>query len=199
MCGENRIPGAVSPNSETPLLLVATLDLGDPRLNVPPGKVERLHLFYPWTCAGNEGVFSYRETGSEVELLSFTSGEAYTDFPYPNYPPFFPEVGLALEPISAAEQDAIHKLNRGDGGYFAITASFPRLAVPPSQVGGEPLLLQNPLPERRCPSCQNLMPLLACIGDRNGSEHGFVDNDFVQMLFYFCAPCTVVISENQTD
>jgi hypothetical protein len=65
--------------------------------------------------------------------------------------------------------------------------------------GGEPLLLQNPLPERRCPSCQNLMPLLACIGDRNGSEHGFVDNDFVQMLFYFCAPCTVVVSENQTD
>jgi hypothetical protein len=41
--------------------------------------------------------------------------------PYPNYPPFFPEVGLALEPVSAAEQDAIQKLNRRDDGYFAVT------------------------------------------------------------------------------
>ena len=33
----------------------------------------------------------------------------------------------------------------------------------------------------------------------NGSEHGFVDSDFAQVFFYFCAPCAEVVAENQTD
>jgi len=43
------------------------------------------------------------------------------------------------------------------------------------------------------------MPLLAMIGNRNGSERGFTGNDFVQMLFFFCVACSVVTAENVTD
>jgi hypothetical protein len=46
LCGPQDIDGAVSPNSGLPLLLVASIDLADPRLGISRSKVNKLHLLY---------------------------------------------------------------------------------------------------------------------------------------------------------
>jgi len=199
MGGPQSIPGAISPDSGAPLLLVATLNLRDARLHVPRTAVERLHLLYSWTCPISEGPFSYRETASGVELLQGRRGDAFDDFPYAGYPAFFPETSLALQRLTEEEQRVILKLNRREDDPIALESSFSHLAVPASQIGGEPRLLQWPLHRFECPECRRMMPLLAMIGNRNGSERGFTGNDFVQMLFFFCVACSVVTAENVTD
>lgn len=199
MCGSQAIPGAISPNSGAPLLLVASLDLRDPALGIASAPVQQLHLLYSWTCPISEGPFAYRITSFGIELVEFTEGPAFTDFPYDGYPAFFPRYAVTLRPLTVEDQGVIKKLNRHEGDVISLAHSFPLLAVPRSQVGGEPRLMQYPIAGYKCPVCKKTTRLLATIGNDNGSEQGFAGNNFVQMLFYFCDSCSVVIADNITD
>ena len=199
LCGPQHINGAVSPNSGVPLLLVASLDTADPLLGISHLNVETVHLLYSWTCGISEGDLTYRESTLGVEILSYTKGEPQSNFPYENYPGFFPRVDVNLEVITPEEQLVMKRLNRREAGSTQLARQFPRLAVPRAQVGGEPRLMQWPLSVRTCPVCRKPMLLLASIGNETGSTLGFTDNVFVQMVFFLCADCTVITAFNLTD
>jgi hypothetical protein len=199
LCGSQEIDGAVSPNSGLPLLLVASLDPADPRLGISCSKVDTLHLFYSWTCGISDGDFTYRESNEGVEILSYAKGPTHSDFPYANYPAFFPRVEVELEALTPEEQTAIRQMNRREYDSLSLTHQLPRLAVPRAQIGGEPRLMQWPLGECLCPVCGCHMPLLTSIGNEHGCAPGFTDNDFVQTLFFLCDGCTVVTAYNLCD
>ena len=198
LCGPQHINGAVSPNSGLPLLLVASLDTADARLGISNLKLDTLHLLYSWTCGISADVFSYRESSKGLEIIRYTKGPTQANFPYENYPPFFPRVGVDLKALTSDEQAIIERVNRGDIEAFGLAREFGQ-AAPRSQVGGEPRLMQWPLHACHCPVCGDAMPLLASIGNHTGSALGFTDNDFVQTLFLLCAVCSVVTAYNLTD
>jgi hypothetical protein len=197
--GPQSLTGAISPNSGLPLLLLLTLDLTDPRLGIRHNDVERIHLLYSWNCAISDGEFSYRESKRGIEILSYTKGPSQSAFPYANYPPFFPAMNAEFQQLTATEQAIIKKMNRREGEVIELETEFPLLAVPRSQVGGEPRLLQWPLSPRTCPACRGPMPLLGTVGNANGTAAGFAGNEFVQVLFYFCIACVAVTAFNLTD
>ena len=199
LCGAQQIVGAISPNSGLPLLLVASLDAADPRLGISSSKAKTLHLLYSWTCGISDGDFTYRQTNEGVEILAYSRGPAHSDFPYENYPKFFPQITVELEALTAEEQAIIKQMNRGIDGERRLSRVAPQLVAPRSQVGGEPRLLQWPLPPYTCPACGGPMPLLASIGNENGSAIGFTDNEFVQTLFFLCNACTVFTAYNMCD
>ena len=199
LCGDQSIRGAISPNSGLPLLLVASLDLTDPRLGITDPRLKTLHLLYSWTCPISDGEFTYRETDSGVQVLKYTAGPPHKDFPYDKYPPSFPRITAQLQQVDQHEQSIIRALNRRENDPILLEEQFPQLATPRSQVGGEPRLMQWPLPQRTCPECGEAMPLLAAIGDENGTSRGFTGNPFVQLLYFFCVPCGAVTTYNITD
>jgi hypothetical protein len=199
LCGTQHLSGAISPNSGLPLLLVASLDLADPRLEVSNSKIRILHLLYSWTCGICEGDFTYRESDQGVEILSYSKGPTESDFPYEHYPVSFPRVELQLQLLTSEEQAVIKQVNRREGGSMSRARQLLRVKIPHAQVGGEPRLMQWPLAPRLCEICGGSMPLLASIGNQNGSARGFTDNDFVQTIFLLCNTCTVVTAYNLTD
>ena len=199
LCGDQSIRGAISPNSGLPLLLVASLDLTDPRLGITDPRLKTLHLLYSWTCPISDGEFTYRETDSGIQVLKYTAGPPHKDFPYDKYPPSFPRITAQLQQVDQHEQSIIRALNRRENDPILLEEQFPQLATPRSQVGGEPRLMQWPLPQRTCPECGEAMPLLAAIGDENGTSRGFSGNPFVQLLYFFCVPCGAVTTYNITD
>lgn len=199
LCGAQSIRGALSPNSGLPLLLVASLDLTDPRLKIPSPRLKTLHLLYSWTCPISDGEFTYRETDGGVQLLKYTAGPPHKDFPYDRYPPAFSRISAQLQQVDEHEQSVIRALNRREKDLIVLEEQFPHLAKPRSQVGGEPRLMQWPLPQRTCPECGEAMPLLATIGDENGTPRGFTGNPFVQLLYFFCVPCGTVTVYNIAD
>lgn len=199
LCGPHRINGATSPNTGQPLLLLLSLDPTDPRLGIPRLKLNALHLLYSWTCGISEGVFSYRESNEGVEIITYTKGPLQADFPYPNYPPFFPRVPVDLKILTPEEQVLIERLNRREVGPAQLGRQFTQLSVPRSQLGGEPRLLQWPLRPCHCPVCGSKMPLLASVGNQTGGALGFTGNDFVQTVFFLCDPCIVVTAYNMCD
>ena len=198
LCGPQHINGAVSPNSGLPLLLIASLDTADPLLGISNLKLDTLHLLYSWTCGISAGVFSYRESSKGLEIIKYTKGPTETDFPYENYPLFFPRVGVGLKVLTPDEQAIIERVNRRDIEAFGLAREF-GLSVPRSQVGGEPRLLQWPLRPCHCPVCGSKMPLLASVGNQTGGALGFTGNDFVQTVFFLCDPCIVVTAYNMCD
>jgi hypothetical protein len=168
-------------------------------LGIPHSKVGILHLLYSWTCGISEGDFTYRESNQGVEILRYTKGPTQSDFPYEHYPAFFPPVDLDFQMLTPEEQTVIKQVNRRESGSLSRARQFPRLNVPHGQVGGEPRLMQWPLHSCLCTVCGGSMPLLASIGDENGSARGFTGNDFVQTIFFLCNECTVITAYNLTD
>jgi hypothetical protein len=162
-------------------------------------KVDTLHLLYSWTCGISDRDFTYRESNQGVEILAYTKGPTHSDFPYANYPVFFPRVEVDLQALTPEEQTAIRQMNRREDGSPSVTDQYLRPTAPRAQIGGEPRLMQWPLGECLCPVCGCSMPLLASIGNENGCASGFTDNDFVQTLFFLCDGCMVVTAYNLTD
>lgn len=201
LCGPPSHRGAISPNTNRPLLPVACLDPSDPRLEITECSSGTIPLLYSWTCAVSEGELTYRFSKDDIEVLSAVrrAGSLGQDFPYENYPMFFPSVELELHALNEGEQALIQRMNRRTEDTFDLENQFPHLAAPRSQVGGQPRLMQWPLASCSCPSCGAQMPLLAAIGNENASPRGFTDNAFVQMLFFLCAPCSIVTGYNICD
>jgi hypothetical protein len=197
--GNHSIAGAVSPNSGRPLLRLLQLDMADPRLGLNGNPGDLLPLLFSWSCEMSQSPVIYRMASSAaIELMISRRGKAYDDFPYTEYPSYFPERIAALAPISAAEQGAIRDLNSGRLDPSDLPANQRDLHVPRHQVGGEPFFVQ-PWVSLDCPSCNRSMPFLASVGDDTGTPEGLTGNRFVQICFSYCRPCRVVGARQQCD
>jgi hypothetical protein len=149
---------------------------------------------YCWTCnIAGEGFF-YQLIADGVKLLKYGRGGLDNFFNKDNFPRHFPGAPARLIPLTTEEQRAICSLNADEIDYPERDELAQALAVPMHQVGGEPYLVQHDweCTSLTCPVCHREMSFLASIGDDAVLPRGFVENDFVQVLYSYCSLCHVV-------
>ena len=192
LCGKHAVKGAECPNCKKPLLLYFQFDLHDPRLTLKNREFSLLKLFFCWRCELACHPFIYKVIGDdEIRIIEFSEGAVETDFPYDNYPDFFPQERVDLIQLSSKEQSIIHAINpMSDERDFDLSYENSDLDVPRHQFGGEPYLFG--WHETKCPECRRNMSFFAALGDRAGGGMSFVKNEFVQVVFQFCGQCCMV-------
>ena len=207
-CGENDFPNAICPNCDKPLLLFLSLDKRDVRLNLSSLPSQILPLCWCWTCNVAQESMCYQiDSNGDFRWLKYGKGGVEEDFPYSNYPKFFPSVPVSLTPLSEEEQRIIQGINCDEVEKWDLPEDLRYLSIPNHQVGGEPYLIQQD-PDYHlgihgdlvtCPICSQTMNFLAAIGDKSLGDIGFVDNEFVQVLFHYCFRDHVISAFQQCD
>ncbi len=199
-CGEHHIEGAKCPNCKKPLLRFLTLNLNDSKLAINLSGIEYLHCLYCWTCELSQEPFYYELLNNDsVKLLQYRSGKSYDDFPYTNYPSFFPKKDITLQEINKKEQKEIIELNTGVADEWEIMQSNPELCKPHNQIGGVPFM-SGDIETLTCPCCHNNdMEFIASICDDESNNLCFVDNEYVQVLFFLCEQCKIIGAVHQVD
>lgn len=194
-CGLPRVSDAWCPNCDKPMLCFLSLDTRDARLELGPVPFSTLSLVFCWTCNVAQDDFFYRvRDDGGIALLSYRQGGVQSDFPYANYPESFPPRKVSLRIPSRAERLAMEVINSNS----IVGKEWRSLDRPRHQVGGIPYSFHNER-DMACPRCDRQMPFLASIGDRSGTDRGFVECDFVQVLFHYCRGCRTVGVFQETD
>ena len=122
------------------------------------------------------------------------------DFPYADYPVWFPGAPARLVMLSSESQGLLEALNAGHLDEGDIDQSHPDLCRPRHQLGGEPYLVQkDPAYSIACPECRLAIPFLAAFADDCVDPRGFVGEPYVQVLFHVCRACRVVGAIQQCD
>lgn len=124
-------------------------------------------------------------------------GERLDDFPYPDYPRFFPRRRVGLKAIPAKQQGLIRHLMNDE---LDLPDSYQHLNEAKHQIGGQAFLSQPPPCEGfQCPVCTDAMPFFATICDNaegpnvtNEYRLGFTNNSCVQVVYHLCRRCCVV-------
>ncbi len=208
-CGAHSVQSAWCPNCQKPLLRFLALNTRDSRLGLEKSPFQWLSLFFCWTCQIAVNPFYYQITSKEeIELLKYGEGSLKSNFPWTDYPVYFPKAYVHLQPLTDHEQQTIKGLNRDEISGWEINRKTPYLNRPAHQVGGEPYLVQmNPDYQTdawtkeivTCLKCGKLMPFLAAIGDKTRSKMGFAGNDFVQVIFNYCKRDRLICAFQQCD
>jgi hypothetical protein len=203
-CGPHEVAGTWCPNCERPLLRFLALDTRDSRLGLGEVPFATLSLFYCWPCPAAQGPFSYRVLDNgDVSLLQCERGAPETDFPYSEYPVYFPGAPARLMEITDEVQQVLHRFNLGEYDDICehrLLKEDDRLLECRHQFGGEPLLIQQDTEyQLQCPTCEAPMPFLCSIGDDCLDARGFCENAYVQVIYHYCAPCRVIRAFQQCD
>lgn len=199
-CGEHSVDGASCPNCDKPLLRLVSLDMSAKEVSRIESFGDRLNLFFCWTCPISQEEFIYEvlEDGG-VKILKYGKGESYIDFPYDQYPVFFPLRAFDLEKLTSNEQEVIIQLNNNSVGIYDLNEDLRYLSMPAHQLGGEPYIIQSDLANIRCPRCKNEMNFLVSVADKHSSEISFTENEYVQLLFHICNNCSIVSAKQYCD
>ena len=196
-CG---LDGAISPNSGRSLLQMAQLTTDSPELLALAFPLPKLPLLYGWSCAISDGPLQYRVTSGSVEIVEFRKGDAYDDFPYEDYPDFFPEISMHSVALTAHEQAAIDHANSNGINFSTLTDDLERILRPNHQLGGSPYVGTEIQLQCKCRSCGGIMNFVAAIGNNCVSdERGFMGNDYAQLLYFVCDTCHLISAENFCD
>lgn len=200
-CGQNNIIGGWCPNCAKPLLLFMSLDTSDSRLHKYSIRKIIVPLLYCWTCGISQTPFYYRVINdNEIKILSYGKSKKYVDFPYAYYPEHFPLARIELNAITNIEQDIISKLNAGIiNQYLDLSIELQYLAEPTHQIGGEPYLVQREFDKVHCCLCNTSMCFFAAVANNCTDNRGFIGNDYVQVIFYFCKSCDVLCAIQMCD
>jgi hypothetical protein len=198
-CGAHDVRGAVCPGSSRPLLLLLTLDTSDPRLGLSGHQPELLRLFYTWNCDAMAAQLAYHVAMDGSLTVVGIQGVSEGPLDLNGQEPY-PQAPARLIPLESDEQRLLVEINAGDRFDYDLDERYSFLGSPFHQVGGEPYLVQkNPGHRGKCPTCHATAPFLAAVADDNPHDDGFVGNEFVQVLFFYCRACRVVIAWNQCD
>jgi hypothetical protein len=187
-CGQHSINGGICPNCNKPLLRLLSLNVST---ILPSCPMDVLHFLFCWTCEIAQGVFSYKFTTNAIEVLEYKVGQIVLDFPYDNYPIFFPEKRVQLIKIPRQFQKIICDVNSSTLDFWLASKYVPQLVEPCHQFGGEPYLVNIPM-SLICPICGIDMPFILSISDNSGTREGFTGNEYVQMIFHICVNCCII-------
>jgi len=200
-CGPSELTIPPCPNCQRPLLRLLSLNTKDYRLNLHKAPFSRLSLLFCWTCELSQKPFYYvQDASGGIDILQYQKGKAYDDFPYENYPIYFPRANAVLDQIPNGDQEIITALNRDTIDAWEINRSRPDLNRPRHQIGGEPYLVQRNLEDEiRCLMCSEHIPFFAAVGDEAPHGMRFTGNEFVQVLFHYCRECNLVAAYQHTD
>lgn len=200
--GRNELPGAVcnGHKCDRPFLRLLTLDLKDPKLSFIPALKHgpSLPLLYCWPCGGEP---TYRlDPSGRITVIGRSSTGREKDFPYPDYPEAFPKRAASLVPVPAEIQLRIREANAGtiDPG-LKFSRKLASHMEPHHHIGGAPYLVQGDREPGPCPQCGEPMPVLASASSESGSERGFVDDPFTQVVFEYCSSCRIVSATHESD
>ena len=199
-CG---LAGAVSPNTGIPLIQHAKLTLGG-KINLDDNwPLPEINFLYSWTCNIFEADFTYQYKDGSIKILEYGHGGGPDDdFPYQNYPVFFPPIEFDLKQVTDYEQSVIDKLNSPGCGvdYKFKDEITKKLSTPAHHFGGSPFLVDADNSSKICVSCGNNMPLVATIGNQSFSnENGFFGNDYAQIVYFACKICLTVSALNRSS
>ena len=204
-CGQNFFVNAICPNCKKPLLQFFVFDLADERVGIVDSSYPKIPLLFCWTCELSQSPFFYQlEDKEQITILRYNEGEAYADFPYDNYPIFFPAAFVFLSPLTKKEQQLITSVNLQETSISRMRVQEPDLFGCRHQLGGEPFLIQRN-PEYQlseplvCPLCNSIMPFFAAVADDCLLPEGFTGNVGVQVLFHICSKCYVLCAINRCD
>ena len=198
-CGDHRVSGADCPTCKKPLLRFLKVDMLDTRLYLESSPFEDLSLLYCWTCNIAQAPFYYQlKLDGGIDLLEYEKGGTKNDFPYKNYPIFFPGSHVRLDEITKDIQQDIILLNEGRKDECGEAVQSHKLDRPKHQIGGVPFFVQG-LPKMKCLEGNEEMPFLASIADDTVDGKGFTGNPFVQVIFHYCEKCHVVGAIQRCD
>ncbi len=116
------------------------------------------------------------------------------DFPYEDYPLFFPSAAIALNAITPDEQGTLNRLNRRFETGEPISQILGQrrdLWCVRHQIGGLPFLTQE-LMMLECPLCNVEMSFLASVANNCLDTRGLAGDDGVQVLYHYCRKCCVI-------
>ncbi|MGB5618431.1 MAG: hypothetical protein WBM78_16420 [Desulfobacterales bacterium] len=200
-CGQHNVKGASCPNCKKPLLRFLSLNLEDTRLvKLKNSEFNSISLFFCWTCKIAQNEFYYQIIDNvKIKLIRYTSGGVDKDFPYKNYPIYFPLNHAKLIELSDLEQETISKINADEIKPSEVRKIDKNLSIPQHQIGGEPYLPQQELDKLICPKCSNDMPFFVSIGNDSWGDKRFTSNDYVEVVYYYCERCSIIGSLQQCD
>ena len=198
-CGQNDLAGAECPNCNKKLLRFLKVDLGDSQIEPKLIGVRFVSLLYCWTCNISQGHFFYQlADDNTVRILKYSTGGVVSDFPFPNYPEYFPQSFVKLREISDEVQNRIALLNHGEADEWLIRKEAPWLSKPQHQIGGEPYGIDLDR-GMKCPQCGKLMQFFATIADTAPGGISMTGNEYVQVMYYLCRKCRTVGAYQQCD
>ncbi len=167
---------------------------------------DELGIIHPICLANGSTVapFYYQINSSDnISLLQYCKKGAVTDFPYDDYPVYFPPATAQLMEITDEIQSLLNRLNleHDDFDWSEYPEEYYEYSWPKHQIGGIPYLLQKNTTYRMlCPMCDSLMPFLASIDNDCLDERGLIGNNtFVQVLYHYCISCHIVGAFQQAE
>ncbi|MEI7577774.1 MAG: hypothetical protein WCK51_12850 [Armatimonadota bacterium] len=199
--GKPSTPGAVCPNCELPFTRFFYLDVTDPNLGDHQTNLSGLELLYCWQCPVAQSEFSYQF--GEFKLLKCATGPKEDDFPYEDYPRWFPEARVDFQPMPAQLAHQIEQYqdlseNEPDRiNKFFTFSERDHVSTPRHQLGGTPFRFENSVPT--CPLCSRQMQFLMTVANSSTDPPEFVGNDYVQVVYHLCVTCSVVTATHECD
>lgn len=194
--------GAVSPNNGFPLTQHVLL-AADVQCVRDAGWSGPMPLLYAWKCAIHLEDFAYQVLDGRLNLLAYGQGVVdVDDFPYPDYPVVFKDQRFEAREVTLSEAAQWSTLNAMTLRDEQIDPDSPLwdLAKPRHQFGGKPYLLNPADAEATCPLCGTAMPIFATVADESGiPEQPFFGNEYVQLVYFLCAPCRVLTARNVAE
>jgi hypothetical protein len=195
------VPGLTPAGGPEPAHLVLTLDTRDPllaRFGLAIGP--RFRLVHPYVYDSEGETFAYRQIDGRIDFLPFAS-QMEEDWPYDDYPARFTQIPSTLEVEEPPPGDFSPDYGT-DGNGLGGNLYSPYAYWYPHGTGNTIFLgkLQQTIQDSdcACPSCAQPAPLLARVPDQaDGATEKTWDNTGVFTLFWYCAPCGLVISRNE--
>jgi hypothetical protein len=195
--------GLIPIRGVSPIHLVMTLDLTDPRVPFPQPGVSELPLFFPFEYDGSR--LSYRIVDdNSIEITEQPERDAVVGFPFEDYPRIFPCIPIALSQrirideyfkdsfIQAQWED---ELNCAASERRAID-DIDRIALIEGLMQGPPrTLCRNPACDR-----QPMSLLTVLRGDLISGFNFWSNDDYgpdVDVTYEYCPGCYTIHTQNQ--
>ncbi|WP_460030674.1 hypothetical protein [Megalodesulfovibrio paquesii] len=202
-CGAHSIDGAICPNCRKPLYRFFSIQSFDPLLGIVSKNIKSVHILSCWRCNVAQYDFYYKLLPDGVRVLKYAAGFQASDFPYSNYPDFFPQAGMDFMPLTLTAQQMIINYNEDiitDDDLEDYGVSYgAEIHYPRHQIFGEPFLVYHPTNGMRCCKCNCIMHFLLSVSDYCLDPRGFTGNSYVQMLFFICVNCNIIGAYSQCD
>jgi hypothetical protein len=202
--GKSSLLGAICPNCNQPLTRFFHLVLTDPLFDINKPNLRSVDLLFCWQCPLAQSEFSYQLTSEdECKVLACAAGPKDDEFPYADYPRWFPEVPMEFLPLSKSLAQNIELDEQlSIASPTKIEKKFSRseldvITTPRHQLGGTPLRFtdSNPI----CPLCQTAMQFLMTIADSSTDPRGFVGYVDAQVVYHLCPKCSVLTATQECD